>query len=217
MSRAGIPIVATLATLAWANTASARPHHHRHRPCASSERVLGRRTCGVFGDGTYATRLPPITLAWSAQARTLGVPEPAASPGTVAREQQPSSSGGLDTLGSGVRLLVGIAPPLYAGFEGSVGFGVESAAGGYGAFAAIVGARQRRERTTLGFEVAPGVVAVGTGRIEPRLDLDVRVRADYWATPWVTLGAFAGIDPFVRDRTFGAQVALHLRAFDGDR
>lgn len=217
MSLARVLVVTTTATLASATAASARPHHHRHRPCASSERVLGRRTCGFFGDGTFATRLPPITLALLAQARTLDVPTPTASPGTLSREQQPSDAGGLDTLGPGVRLIVGLGSPLYAGFEGSLGLGVDPAGGGYGAFAAILGGRHRVERTTFALELAAGVIAIGVGRAaEPRPDLGARIRGDYWLTPWVTVGAFGGVDPFARDVSLGVQLALHLRAFGGD-
>lgn len=217
MSRLSMASVAAIATLVVATTAEAGPHGHRHRPCASSERVLGRRTCGVFGDGTLATRLPSITLGLLAHARALEASAPVAGAG-IAREQQPGARpGGLDALGSGVRLIAGLAPPLYAGFEGSIGLGVTPAGGGYGAFAAILGGRRRLEHTTLAMELAAGVISAGSGALEPRLDLDVRLRLDRWITPWVTVGAFAGVDPFERDRSFGGQLAIHLRAFDGDR
>ncbi len=214
MSR-GRMIVVTTITLASATAANARPH--RHRPCANEERVLGRRTCGVFGEGTIATRLPAITLGLLAQTRLLDAPAPTAHDGPLAREQQPGGRNGrLATIGPGTRLIAGLASRLYAGFEGSGGFGLDTS-GRYGAFAAILGGRYRLERTTLGLEAAAGVISVGTGPLEPRLDLDLRVRIDLWVSPWVTLGVFAGVDPFARDQSFGAQLALHLRAFDGDR
>jgi hypothetical protein len=45
--------------------------------------------------------------------------------------------------------------------------------------------------------------------------LEPRVRADYWVTPWVTVGAFAGGDLIGGGgQMAGAAVSLHLRAFD---
>jgi hypothetical protein len=51
-----------------------------------------------------------------------------------------------------------------------------------------------------------------TAVVEPRL------RLDYWATPWVALGAFAGTDLLSKDsQVFGVYIGGHARAFDGLR
>ena len=48
--------------------------------------------------------------------------------------------------------------------------------------------------------------------VEPRL------RLDYWANPWLTLGAFAGFDVLSKDsQVFGVYLGGHSRAFDGLR
>ena len=48
--------------------------------------------------------------------------------------------------------------------------------------------------------------------------LEPRVRLDYWASPWVAVGAFAGTDLLSKDsQVFGVYVGGHARAFDGLR
>jgi hypothetical protein len=91
----------------------------------------------------------------------------------------------------------------------------------------VVGVHHRFGRTMLGAELGGGVrtvqVAVRSqlgacditdfhyaseGYVEPR------VRLDYWANPWFTLGMFAGGDLRHHGAMIGAQLTVHLRAFD---
>lgn len=51
-----------------------------------------------------------------------------------------------------------------------------------------------------------------TAVVEPRL------RLDYWANPWLSVGAFAGYDVLAKDsQVFGVYLGGHSRAFDGLR
>lgn len=196
--------------------ADAGPHHHR---CRDPERVLGHRTCGRFGDWSYVTRLPPITLGWTVQARALASQPPnTRTDGTLAREREPGATDALTAFGPGVRITVGVWPGLYVGGEMSGGV-ADAWRGGYGALAAIAGGQGRIDRTSFAIELAAGALFADSATRSNgwRADLDLRVRFDRWVSPWWTIGGFAGLDPFVRDYTAGAQFAFRFRAYDGGR
>ena len=54
-------------------------------------------------------------------------------------------------------------------------------------------------------------------QLVPRALVEGRVRADYWLTPWLTVGAYAGRDVMGAQASGGLTLGGHLRAFDGAR
>lgn len=91
----------------------------------------------------------------------------------------------------------------------------------------VAGVHHRFGRTMIGAEIGGGVrtvqVAVRSqlgacditdyyyaseGYVEPR------VRLDYWANPWFTLGMYAGGDLAHHGAMIGGSLTVHLRAFD---
>ncbi len=200
--------------LAAPRIVDASPHHHR---CRDPERVLGYRTCGRFGDWSFVTRLPPITLAWTFQVRSLRL-QPLDTRDTRAREREPGMSDALTAIGPGVRITVGVWPGFYVGGEMSGGV-ADGWRGGYGSLVAIAGGQRRIDRTSVAIELAAGVLFADSAPRSSggRLDLDLRARFDRWVSPWLTIGGFVGLDPFVRDYTAGVQVAFRFRAYDGGR
>ena len=202
--------------LAAPSVADAGPHRHR---CKDPERVLGHRTCGRFGDWSYVTRLPPITLGWIVQSRSLTTPAPNAPSGAMlAREQSPLESAVMRTVGPGVRITVGVGPSLYVGGEMSGGV-TASWRGGYGTIVGVAGGHHRIDRTTFAIEIAAGALFADSSPRDGgwRADLDLRLRVDRWISPSWTLGGFVGLDPFVHDYSAGALFAFRFRAFDGGR
>lgn len=205
--------------LAVPSVVGAHPIHRRHHHCEDSERVLGRRTCGRFGDWSYVTRLPPITLGWLVQARSLALPaSDTQGSATLAREQSPLVPDAMKTVGPGVRITVGVAPRFYVGTEISGGV-TAGWLGGYGTIVGVFGGQHRIDRTTFAVELAAGALFADLSPRDSgwRADLDLRLRVDRWISPWWTLGGFVGLDPFVHDYSAGALFAFRFRAFDGGR
>lgn len=209
----GLYIAIVAGVLFASSLADARP-----RRCRDPERLLGHHTCGRFGDWSYVTRIPPITLGWVVHARSLPAPSRYAGTSALAREQGPLAPDVMKAVGSGVRFTVGFTSSLYIGGEMSGGVAIGRGwPGGYGGAMAIVGGQQRFERTTFGLELAAGaeLADVGSRSSGWRADFDMRLRVDRWISPWWTVGGFVGLDPFVRDYTAGMFFAFHVRAFDG--
>lgn len=105
---------------------------------------------------------------------------------------------------------------------------------GYGQLAALIGARRTIGDTRVAVELAGGVLTVPvTARFaddpetgsehetvlsfSARPTAEARLRVDRWITPWVTAGAFGGVDLSGRGYSAGLSLGLHLRAFDGGR
>jgi hypothetical protein len=101
----------------------------------------------------------------------------------------------------------------------------------YVATGAIAGVRAHLGPVTLAAEGFAGVrvidatVASQYGTCETSAtardvgaSLEVRARAELWATPWLTVGAFTGQDLRLREtRSVGLYLGGHVRAFDGSR
>lgn len=91
----------------------------------------------------------------------------------------------------------------------------------------VLGVHHRFGRTMIGAEVGGGVRTVQV-RVRSQLGacditdfhyategyVEPRVRLDYWANPWFTLGMYAGGDVRHHGAMIGAQLTVHLRAFD---
>jgi hypothetical protein len=203
-----------LLVLAVPGVAHAWPHHHRL--CRETERTLGRRTCGRFGDWSTATRIPPLSMGWLALARSR---PPLATSSSIARGKlSPERGDAAPMVGPGLRFTIG--GTWYAGFEVSVGFAGAPRYPAFGAVHAVLGARAWLERSTLSLEIAPGGLVVTSSEATEtatRGAIELRVRADRWLSPWFTIGGFAGVDPFAREVSAGVSFAYHARAFDGGR
>ena len=128
------------------------------------------------------------------------------------------SDGPLTMFGPGLRLTVGNA--WYAGFEVSGGTSGLPVFAGFGAGHLVLGARTSISQSNVfALETAAGALITASAQTatDTRGSFEVRARADRWLNPWLSLGAFAGVDPFARDVSAGLLFGFHARAFDGGR
>jgi hypothetical protein len=220
-----------------AGVAALAPRAADAKGCHEVSDVVGLQHCSRFGMWSRDADLPrlwidigyfhqrfdsePFTLA----AAPLATPHPL----DLATE----------TSGVGLRFLGGIGHTFYTGFEllpGMVvdepqGIGLQPTYGMSFAFHPIAGVHVERYRIALSAELAPGFRATefvycapGTtckganfsDETQARLELQARVRADFYLAPQLSIGVGYGRSLLDRDdHIFMVSGALHIRPMDG--